>query len=420
MSRLTRLRSLPRSVDRPDRHDHAVQQQEAARRLRDKRRDDDGGLGRADPLRRHGGDLVTQGRWNTNTAGASNVTVTNATYTAAVITDPTGAAPTATDGFQGSLTINGVAYAVGTSAKVAGTWQDNFVGLTGLNAAISSSGYVASITGGHLQFTSAASGAPASAQTVVATGLYHNAATGTIAGGGGATSTNEVAATAFGASAVTAGTNAYATLSGLALNSSSAVANGANTIFSFSNGFSFSTGTPVAAATATTSGTIATIAAVAGTTTVGTDLQYQIGGNEGQTSSEKIQSTASDQLGLSTANYNDATGASQTVLTSSVKDLNVTTFKGAQDAIAVLDNAISQISTLRANLGAFQTNVLASNVTSLGVAQTNLEASQSAIQDTDLASQVTDYTKNQILVQAATSALSYANQMPQSVLKLLQ
>ncbi len=193
---------------------------------------------------------------------------------------------------------------------------------------------------------------------------------------------------------------------------------GGQNYYSFGNGLVLSSG--VAAVTTGTTALNGSLQTTAGSTTAGTNLEFQIGANGGQTASESIQSVAANQLGTGAPSYTDANGNTQTVLTGSVADVNVTSFKGAQDAIAVLDQAINQISSLRANLGAFQTNVLQSNVTSLGVAQSNLSSSLSTIRDADLASTVTDYTKNQILVQASTSALSYANQMPQYLLKLLQ
>jgi flagellin len=184
--------------------------------------------------------------------------------------------------------------------------------------------------------------------------------------------------------------------------------------YSFANGLVLSSS---AAAGSSLNGTLST---TAGSTSIGTNLQFQIGANEGQDATESIQSIAADQLGAGAADYTDADGNQQTVLTQNVSDINVTTFKGAQDAIAVLDQAISQVSTIAANLGAFETNVLQSNVTSLGVATTNLQASEATVKDTDMATTITNYTQNSILVSAATSALSYADQMPQSILKLLQ
>jgi flagellin len=199
--------------------------------------------------------------------------------------------------------------------------------------------------------------------------------------------------------------------------SSSNASNGTN-YYTFANGLVLSTA--VNAVTTGTTDLVGSLAATAGTSSTGQNLEFQIGANEGQTVELAIGSTAAAQLGTGTPSYTDANGNSQTVDTGSVADINVTTFKGAQDAIAVLDQAISQISTDEANLGAFQSNVLQSNVQSLGTATTNLQAAQATIMDTDMASTIVDYTKNQILVQSATSALAYANQMPQSILKLLQ
>lgn len=219
----------------------------------------------------------------------------------------------------------------------------------------------------------------------------------------------------------TNGANAALTISdgnGHSIVSQSTVVNGGTSYYTFQNGLVLSSTT--AASTSGTTAINGTLNTTAGKTTSGVDLQFQVGANGGQTASQSIQSVAGDQLGKGAASYTDASGATQSVLTGSVQDINVTTFKGAQDAIAVIDKAISDISTVRANLGAFQSNVLQSNVRSLGVASTNLSASESTIRDTDLAATIVDYTKNQILVQAGTSALSYANQMPQSVLKLLQ
>ena len=68
------------------------------------------------------------------------------------------------------------------------------------------------------------------------------------------------------------------------------------------------------------------------------------------------------------------------------------------------------MSNLRGRLSAFQKNVLGSTIDSLNVALENVSSSQSTIQDTDFASETANLTRNQILVQAATSVLSQANQ----------
>jgi flagellin len=85
----------------------------------------------------------------------------------------------------------------------------------------------------------------------------------------------------------------------------------------------------------------------------------------------------------------------------------------------VLSSAIRQVADLRGRLGAFQKDVLETNVNSLSVALENVTASESAIRDADFASETAALTRAQILVQANTSVLSQANSSPQSVLSLL-
>jgi len=85
----------------------------------------------------------------------------------------------------------------------------------------------------------------------------------------------------------------------------------------------------------------------------------------------------------------------------------------------IVDNAIKDISTLRGRLGAFQKNILDTNINSLKVSLENVTAAESAIRDADFAQETSALTRAQILVQANTSVLSLANSMPQSVLALL-
>lgn len=85
----------------------------------------------------------------------------------------------------------------------------------------------------------------------------------------------------------------------------------------------------------------------------------------------------------------------------------------------IIDTAISQVASLRGRLGAFQKNILDSNVNSLNVALENVTASESQIRDADFASETALLTRAQILVQANTSVLSQANSAPQQVLSLL-
>ncbi|MFC7575851.1 flagellin [Klenkia terrae] len=98
---------------------------------------------------------------------------------------------------------------------------------------------------------------------------------------------------------------------------------------------------------------------------------------------------------------------------------NGTAASGADAAIGAIDLAIKTVSTTRANLGALQ-NRFEQTTANLNIAVENLSASRSRIVDVDMASEMTEFSKNQILVQAGTSMLAQANQSAQSVLKLLQ
>ncbi len=146
----------------------------------------------------------------------------------------------------------------------------------------------------------------------------------------------------------------------------------------------------------------------------GQDLIFQIGANAGQTVSLKVSDSRSTNIGTVGTDKLAALAAGGTL------DLSDKTGAAQQKALAVVDQAIADISATREKLGSVQSNVLESNVRSLGVAQQNTDASQSTIRDTDLSSEIVNFTKNQILVQAGTSALAQANQAPQAILKLLQ
>ena len=137
-------------------------------------------------------------------------------------------------------------------------------------------------------------------------------------------------------------------------------------------------------------------------------MTFQVGAYAGQTRSMNISSSHASQLGL----------ASGATATTSVSVIDVST--KAQDAIAVLDKAIADVSSLRASLGATQKNTFESSINSLSVAVENIAASESSIRDTDMAAEMVNFTKNQILQQAGTAMLAQANQAPQALLSLLR
>lgn len=91
---------------------------------------------------------------------------------------------------------------------------------------------------------------------------------------------------------------------------------------------------------------------------------------------------------------------------------------GAQDALAMIDKAQTQVNGYRANLGALQ-NRLQSTVDNLGVQHENISAANSRIRDTDVAAASAETTRNQVLLQANASVLAQANQMPNIAMKLI-
>ncbi len=90
-----------------------------------------------------------------------------------------------------------------------------------------------------------------------------------------------------------------------------------------------------------------------------------------------------------------------------------------ENAQKVVEAAISEISSLRGRLGAFQKNVVGATIRSLGIAVENTAAADSVIRDADFAVETANLTRSQILSAAASNSLILANQQPQSVLQLL-
>jgi len=87
--------------------------------------------------------------------------------------------------------------------------------------------------------------------------------------------------------------------------------------------------------------------------------------------------------------------------------------------LTAIDSAITTVSTLRGNLGAYQ-NRFEHTISNLSVTTENLSASESRIRDTDMAAEMMSFTRAQILQQAGTAMLAQANAVPQSVLQLLK
>jgi flagellin len=156
-------------------------------------------------------------------------------------------------------------------------------------------------------------------------------------------------------------------------------------------------------------------AGTAGTVTVANNsLVFQVGANAGQQVSLAIGNMAASMLGKG---LDAASGGSNQF--SSLAEISILDAEKAADSLAIIDQAIEEVSGLRGTLGAFQSNTLESGVNNLRVAEENLVAAESTIRDTDMAAEMAVFTRNQIMLQAATAMLAHANSAPQVVLQLM-
>ena len=154
------------------------------------------------------------------------------------------------------------------------------------------------------------------------------------------------------------------------------------------------TGTPAAAGNAALTGAVTFSAATAHS---GTAAKFQVGANSGET----IDVAGFDLAAVAASITGDVTS-----------EANATAF------IDAMDTAIKDVSTARGKLGAVQ-NRFESTINNLQVTTENLSASESRIRDTDMALEMVSFTRHQVLTQAGTAMLGQANQLPQSVLRLL-
>jgi len=135
-----------------------------------------------------------------------------------------------------------------------------------------------------------------------------------------------------------------------------------------------------------------------------TGLDFQVG----------INATTNDRITANIADMHATSLGGATTLDS----VSLTTMAGAQSALAVLDEAITDVSSSRANVGALQ-NRLQTTIANLATARENLSAANSRVRDIDVASESAQMTKSNILMQAGVSVLAQANQAPSVALSLL-
>ena len=141
-------------------------------------------------------------------------------------------------------------------------------------------------------------------------------------------------------------------------------------------------------------------------------LRFHVGPNADHQASVSIRNMHTNQLGRVEEGQNRSNFAS-------LADIDVRNEQGAQDALAIIDQALTEVATVRGEIGAFQSQTLETNLTSLQIASENMTAAESTLRDTDMAQELATFTRNQIMSQSATAQLAQANALPQNVLRLL-
>jgi flagellin len=136
-------------------------------------------------------------------------------------------------------------------------------------------------------------------------------------------------------------------------------------------------------------------------------IVFHVGANTNQTISVEIRSFSTSGLSIDTLHTQNSTAGGSAL----------TSIAGANSAIGLLSNAINNVSSQRAVLGAFQ-NRLEHTYNFINISRENQIAAESRIRDTDMAAEMVNFTKDQILAQAGQAMLVQANLKPQSVLQL--
>ncbi len=147
-----------------------------------------------------------------------------------------------------------------------------------------------------------------------------------------------------------------------------------------------------------------------GTTIVISTVNKSMNFHVGAYSEQNFQFSIGD---LTAKNLGFGEGSGRTV-----SDIDITTVTGVNEGLRIIDEALDQVNRTRSLLGA-ATNRLESTVANLSVSSENLTAAQSRLKDADIAKESSEFTKNQIMLQAGTSVLAQANFISQGFLALL-
>lgn len=102
-----------------------------------------------------------------------------------------------------------------------------------------------------------------------------------------------------------------------------------------------------------------------------------------------------------------------------VDSIDLTTIRGAEQALPRINQAIDRVSAERSKIGAIQ-NRLEHAIQNLRTTHSNLTAAESRLRDADIAKEMVEFTRSQIVSQAGTAMLAQANLVPQGILRLLR
>ena len=128
-------------------------------------------------------------------------------------------------------------------------------------------------------------------------------------------------------------------------------------------------------------------------------MNVQIGVSEGQELGVRISTISLRTLGL--------------------ENLDCSTKENSEEFLGQLKDSLAYINRARSRLGSYQVR-LEHTISTLDISEENMTGAYSRIMDADMADEMTEYSKNQVLVQASTSMVAQANERPSSVLQLLQ
>ena len=145
-------------------------------------------------------------------------------------------------------------------------------------------------------------------------------------------------------------------------------------------------------------------------------LTFSVSSSGNKTFQVGAENDANNQITVATGDAR-TTNLGLDAGSSALSTIDLTTASGAQTALGTIDDAISDLTGLRADVGTYM-NRLAYSSANLATIIENVQAAESVIRDVDMASEMTQFTKNQIMMQAGTAMLAQANMIPQQVLAL--